>query len=297
MNKAVSMKNWLLAIRPKTLPAAAGPVLIGFALAYREGVQHFPSVLLAAIVALLIQAGTNMVNDYSDFKKGVDTEERAGPVRVTQAGLISPAEMKAGMGVVLFLIVLFSAPLVFRGGVPILIIGVLSIISGILYTAGPFPLGYNGLGDVFVLIFFGPIAVAGTYYVQALEAGPVPIFAGFGPGLISVAILCINNLRDHEDDKKSGKNTLIVLLGKKFGKFEYLFSLIFAALIPLFLFGIGERVNFSFLAILILIPAIKPVKVVFNDGKGELMNTLLGYTGKLLLLYSLIFSIGWQFKI
>ncbi len=297
MSKVASMKNWMLAIRPKTLPAAAGPVLIGFALAVREGVYHIPSVLLAVIVALLIQAGTNMVNDYSDFKKGVDTEERVGPVRVTQAGLISPGEMKAGMGVVLFLIVLFSIPLVLRGGLPILIIGILSVVSGIFYTAGPFPLGYIGLGDIFVLIFFGPVAVAGTYYVQALEIGPVPIIAGLGPGLISVAILCINNLRDHEDDKKSGKNTLNILFGKNFGKFEYLFSLIIASIIPFILFSFGEELNFSFLVILILIPAIKPIKVVFNDGGGEVMNLMLSYTGKLLLLYSMIFSVGWQFKV
>lgn len=297
MKKSSSMKNWILAVRPKTLPAAVGPVLIGFALAFREDAHHLPSVLLAAVVALLIQAGTNMVNDYSDFRKGVDTEDRVGPVRVTQAGLISPEKMKTGMGVVLFLIVLFSIPLVLRGGLPILIIGVLSVVSGILYTAGPFPLGYNGLGDIFVLIFFGPVAVGGTYYVQALKAGPVPIIAGVGVGLISVAILCINNLRDHEEDQKSGKNTLNILFGKNFGKFEYLSSLILAALVPLVLFSIGEDVNYSFLTILILIPAIKPVKVVLNNGKGEVMNKMLSYTGKLLLLYSLLFSIGWQFKI
>ncbi len=297
MKRSTSMKNWMLAIRPKTLPAAAGPVLIGFALAYRDDIHHLTSVVLAAIVALLIQAGTNMVNDYTDFKKGVDTEERVGPVRVTQAGLISPAEIKAGMGIVLFFIVLFSIPLVLRGGVPILVIGVLSVISGIIYTAGPFPLGYNGLGDLFVLIFFGPVAVVGTYYVQALEISPAPVIAGLGPGLISVAILCVNNIRDYEDDKKSGKNTLVVILGKRFGKFEYLFSLILAALVPLFLFISGEDINFSFLTILILIPAFKPLNVVLHDGQGEEMNKMLGYTGKLLLLYSVIFSIGWQIKI
>ena len=214
MNSSGSNKNWILAIRPKTLPAAAGPVIIGFALAYREGVHHFPSVILAALVALLIQAGTNMVNDYSDFKKGTDTDSRVGPVRVTQAGLISPRRMKIGMLVVLILIILFSIPLVLRGGVPILIIGVLSIISGILYTAGPFPLGYNGLGDIFVLIFFGPVATAGTYYVQTLELSQNSVLAGLGPGLLSVAILTINNLRDYDDDKATGKNTLVVLLGR-----------------------------------------------------------------------------------
>jgi len=290
-----SKKNWVLAIRPKTLPAAAGPVIIGFALAYREGLHHYPSVLLAVLVALLIQAGTNMVNDYSDFKKGTDTENRVGPVRVTQAGLISPGQMKAGMSVVLLLIVVFSIPLVIRGGIPILIIGVSSIVSGIIYTAGPFPLGYNGLGDLFVLIFFGPVAVAGTYYVQSLEFSINSVITGLGPGLLSVAILCINNLRDHEDDKVSGKNTLVVLLGKTFGKFEYLFSVLIAVLVPVILFCLGEKINYSILVVFILIPALKPFKIILKGAEGAQMNTLLGYTGKLLMIYSIIFSLGWQF--
>ncbi len=292
-----SNKNWILAIRPKTLPAAAGPVLIGFALAYREGLHHLPSVILAALVALLIQAGTNMVNDYSDFKKGTDTESRVGPVRVTQAGLITPGNMKRGMFVVLFLIIILSIPLVLRGGFPILIVGVLSIISGIIYTAGPFPLGYNGLGDIFVLIFFGPVAVAGTFYVQTLELNLNSLLSGLGPGLLSVAILCINNLRDHDDDMVAGKNTLIVKLGKKFGRIEYILSIVFASLIPILLFCLGEKINYSVFVILILIPAIKPFRIILKGGKGEVMNEMLGYTGKILFIYSIIFSLGWQFTV
>lgn len=297
MNRPVSMKNWILAIRPKTLPAAAGPVLIGFALAYREGLHHFPSALLAVIVALLIQAGTNMVNDYADFKKGADTESRVGPVRVTQAGLISPDEMKAGMGVVLLLIVIFSVPLVFRGGVPILIIGVLSIISGILYTAGPFPLGYNGLGDIFVLIFFGPVATAGTYYVQTLELSLNSVLAGLGPGLLSMAILSINNLRDYENDKAAGKRTLVVIFGRSFGKAEYLVSIVIATFVPVIIFLAGERMNYSIMVYLLLIMSIKPIKIILKDGKGVVMNEMLGFTGRVLLAYSLIFAIGWQYQI
>lgn len=297
MNSSGSNKNWILAIRPKTLPAAAGPVIIGFALAYREGVHHFPSVILAALVALLIQAGTNMVNDYSDFKKGTDTDSRVGPVRVTQAGLISPRRMKIGMLVVLILIILFSVPLVLRGGVPILIIGVLSIISGILYTAGPFPLGYNGLGDIFVLIFFGPVATAGTYYVQTLELSQNSVLAGLGPGLLSVAILTINNLRDYDDDKATGKNTLVVLLGRSFGKAEYLLSVVIAMLTPIIIFLTGERMNHSIMVFLLLILAIKPLKIVIKDGRGSVMNEILGITGRMLLVYSMIFAIGWQYPI
>lgn len=292
-----SLKNWILAIRPKTLPAAAGPVMIGFALAYREGAHHLTSVMLAALVALLIQAGTNMVNDYADFKKGADTERRVGPVRVTQAGLITPADMKTGMVIILFLIITLSIPLVLRGGVPILIIGLLSIISGIIYTAGPFPLGYNGLGDVFVLIFFGPVATAGTYYVQTLELGLNSVLAGLGPGLLSVAILSINNLRDYDDDILSGKNTLVVIFGRGFGKAEYLVSIVIAAFVPVIIFLSGERMNYSVMVLLLLVMSIKPIKIVMKDGRGSIMNEMLAFTGRMLLAYSIIFAIGWQYPI
>ncbi len=297
MGNSKIIKNWLSAVRPKTLPAAAGPVIIGFALAYREGLHHFPSVFLAALVALLIQAGTNMVNDYADFKKGTDTETRVGPVRVTQAGLITPGRMKAGMLVVLILIIIFSIPLILRGGVPILIIGVLSIISGILYTAGPFPLGYNGLGDIFVLIFFGPVATAGTYYVQTLELSLNSVLAGLGPGLISVAILSINNLRDYENDKTAGKNTLVVIFGRSFGKAEYLVSIVIATFIPIIIFLSGERMNYSVMVYLLLILSIKPIKIVVKDGSGAVLNDILAITGRMLLVYALIFAIGWQYPI
>jgi len=297
MGNSNILKNWILAVRPKTLPAAAGPVIIGFALAYREGIHHLSSVFLAALVALLIQAGTNMVNDYADFKKGTDDGNRIGPVRVTQAGLISGDNMKRGMLIVLLLIIIFSIPLVLRGGVPILIIGILSIISGILYTAGPFPLGYNGLGDIFVLIFFGPVATAGTYYVQTLELSFNSVLAGFGPGLLSVAILSINNLRDYENDKAVGKRTLIVLFGKRFGKAEYLVTIVVATLIPIIIFLSGERMNYSVMVCLLLILSIKPIKIVVKDGSGHVMNDILAITGRILLAYSLIFAIGWQYPI
>jgi len=295
MGNKNSVKNWILAIRPKTLPAAIAPILMGLALAFREDSHHIPLVLLTLIVALLIQIGTNLVNDYSDFKKGADTETRVGPTRVTQAGLITSKEMKIGMMIVLVLIILFSIPLVSIGGVPILIIGILAVISGILYTAGPFPLGYKGLGDIFVLIFFGPVAVGGTYYLQTLDLNLNVVLSGFGPGFLSMAILCINNLRDYNNDKNIGKNTLVVILGKNFGKYEYLFSIVIASLIPVLIFILGEKINYSIFVIFILLPAIKPLKIIFKGGEGAVLNELLGYTGQLLLMYSIIYSIGWQF--
>ncbi len=295
MGNMNSINNWILAVRPKTLPAAIGPVLIGFALAFRENAHHTISVLLALTVAVLIQIGTNLVNDYSDFRKGADTSDRIGPIRVTQAGLITSEEMKIGMAVVLLLIILFSIPLILRGGTPILIIGIISVISGIIYTAGPFPLGYKGLGDIFVLVFFGPVAVGGTYYLQTFELNPTVLLSGLGPGFLSMAILCVNNLRDYNNDKVSKKNTLVVLFGKSFGKYEYLFSIIISSVIPILIFILGEKINYSILVILILIPAIKPLKIILNGGEGVILNEMLGYTGKLLLVYSIVYSIGWQF--
>ena len=288
---------WLHALRPKTLPAAAAPVIMGFALAFRAGLHHFPSVIFAAMAALLIQGGTNLVNDYSDFIKGADRGRQTGPVRVVQSGLVTPARMKKWMIAVLALIILVSLPLVVRGGIPILVIGLLSIFFGIIYTAGPFPLGYNGLGDIFVLIFFGPVATAGTYYVQTLSFNMTSVIAGLGPGFISVAILCVNNLRDRDEDAGTGKNTLVVVFGNAFGKAEYLFSLVIAVLIPFFLFLSGEPLNLSLLVLVILVPATKSLKIIFKNPKGKIMNDVLGYTGKLLLFYSIVFSIGWQFPI
>ncbi|MCP4229209.1 MAG: 1,4-dihydroxy-2-naphthoate octaprenyltransferase, partial [bacterium] len=177
---------------------------------------------------LLIQVATNFVNDYADFKKGTDDNTRIGPLRVTQAGLVTPTQMKRAIGTVFFITTLIGLYLVYRGGWPVVVIGLLSMISGALYTAGPYPLGYHGLGDIFVLIFFGPVALAGTYYVQALSVDWVIITAGFAPGFLSAAILTVNNLRDMEGDKKSGKKTLAVRFGRNFAMNEYFYSLLAA---------------------------------------------------------------------
>jgi len=227
------LNNWFLAFRPKTLSAAISPVLIGTAIAFGDGVHHFLTAFLCLIGALSIQIGTNIANDYFDFKKGADTQERIGPTRVTQAGLIDPQTVKWGFIFSFAVSALICFLLFKRGGWPIAVIGFVSIISGILYTAGPKPLGYVGLGDIFVLIFFGPIAVAGTYYVQSLEINMAVILAGFGPGLISMAILSVNNMRDIDSDKKSGKKTLAVRFGRTFAQNEYLLCIILAGLLPL----------------------------------------------------------------
>ena len=295
-NNIGKVKTWVLAGRPKTLPAAIVPVLMGTAMAYGNEVQHWPSAFLALLAALLIQIGTNLVNDYVDFKKGTDDGERIGPVRVTQAGLVTPAQMKWAIGLIFFTAVLVSLYLVYRGGWPIVIIGFFCILSGILYTAGPYPLGYLGLGDIFVLIFFGPVALAGTYYVQALTIDWIIIFVGFAPGFLSVAILTVNNLRDIEGDKKAGKKTLAVRFGRNFAMNEYFYSLLLACLIPVFITLTTGRYYLTILSVFTLLFSKKPLKAVFSKTDGPSLNKALADTGKLLLIYGILFSIGWIYS-
>jgi len=286
-------KIWFDATRPKTLPAAAAPVLIGSAMAFHDQLFHLASAIATLLSAMFIQIGTNFANDYFDNVKGADTEERLGPRRATQAGLVSPQAMKMAFILTFSLAFLVGLYLIYRGGYPILIIGLSSILFGILYTGGPYPLGYNGLGDIFVLIFFGPVAVGGTYYVQTLEINNIVLLAGLAPGLISAAILSINNLRDVYTDSNAGKRTLIVRFGVPFGKAEYLFSIIIACILPMFLTYITNKHYYAMCAILALGLSIPGMKIVFSDKHGIALNKVLADTGRLLFIYSVIFSIGW----
>ncbi len=282
-----------MACRPKTLPAAAAPVIMGAAMAYGDGVFHFLSAFFCLLCALLIQIGTNLANDYFDFKKGADTPERVGPVRVTQSGLLSPRVVKLSFIFVFTAAVLASFYLVARGGLPIAIIGILSISSGILYTAGPKPLGYIGLGEVFVLIFFGPVAVAGTYYAQALTFNSATVFAGLGLGALSVSMLCVNNYRDMTTDALTGKRTLAVRFGRRFAQAEYIGSIFLAAVIPAWIYLVtGQHVKIIFTCLIALI-AIPSMRVVFAKTDGPSLNKVLGFTGKLMIIYAALFSLGW----
>jgi 1,4-dihydroxy-2-naphthoate octaprenyltransferase len=287
------LKIWLLAARPKTLWAAASPVIIGTAMALRSDSLHIMSAVAAMLGALLIQIGTNYANDYFDYKKGADRPDRLGPTRATQAGLVSPSAMKMATFTVFALAIIAGVYLVWRGGVPILVIGLLSIIFGIFYTAGRYALGYTGFADLFVLIFFGPVAVGGTYYVQTLDMNWPVLISGIAPGLFSVAILTVNNLRDIESDRNAGKKTLPVRFGESFARFEYLISIIIAALVPAAMFlmtGIGI---YAIACILVIPAAIPSFKKVFTV-KGIVLNDVLATTGKLLLIYAVIFSVGWN---
>jgi 1,4-dihydroxy-2-naphthoate octaprenyltransferase len=287
-------KVWIEATRPKTLMAGVTPVIIGVALAAGDGVLHVPAALCALLGAILIQIGTNFANDYFDFVKGTDREDRQGPTRATAAGLVAPRTMLIATILVFTLTFVPGGYLVYRGGLPILAIGIVSILCGVLYTGGPYPLGYLGLGDLFVLVFFGPVAVAGTYYVQALEVGPVPIVAGLAPGLFSVAILTVNNLRDADTDIVTGKKTLAVRFGKTFARWEYVVSLVAGALIvPLYL-CLDTRGNWGALAgALALVAAVPAIKTVFASKGGPELNAILAKTGQLLLIFTVLFSAGW----
>ena len=282
-----------MAARPKTLAASIAPVIIGTAMACADGLQHWPSAIAALFGALFIQIGTNFSNDYFDFKKGADRSDRIGPTRVTQAGLVSPRAMRLAIIFSFAVAVYVSVYLIGRGGLPIAIIGVISILCGLLYTAGPLPLGYLGLGELFVLVFFGPVAVGGTYYVQTLEITPLILISGLAPGLLSVAILTVNNLRDIEEDQKSDKRTLAVRFGRNFAIGEYFFSITAASFIPVALYLITQDYPFSLSAASILFLAYPAFRTVFTKTDGPSLNNTLAYTGKLLLWYSIIFSFGW----
>lgn len=287
------LRLWWLAARPKTLPAALAPVLVGTVMAASAGLAHWPAAFAALLGALLIQVGTNFANDYFDFLKGADTVARAGPTRMVQAGLISPAAMRRAAVVTFVLAVLVGACLVWRGGVPILILGLVSIASGVLYTGGPWPLAYKGLGDVFVLVFFGPVAVGGTYYVQALTLDGWVLLAGLGPGLVSVAILTVNNLRDIETDAQADKRTLAVRFGARFARWQYLLALLAAATLPLVFLAADRAGPAIALTLLVPLAAIPAIRRVFAAHDAAVLNRTLATTGQLLLLHAVLFSIGW----
>ncbi len=288
------IKIWIDAARPKTLWAALAPVLIGTAMAHSDGMMHLASAMVASMAAILIQIGTNFANDYFDFRKGADQKDRLGPVRATGAGLIKPAVMRMAFILMFLLAFLIGLYLIWRGGWPILLIGILSIIFGILYTAGPYPLAYNGLGDIFVLIFFGPVAVGGTYYVQTGEISYPVMLAGLSPGLISTALLTVNNLRDIYTDEKVGKRTLAVRFGLLFTRMEYLFALLIAlCIIPVLLLIIEPHHPYILAGMLVFLFALPSIKAVFFNEINRELNSVLATTGKILLIYSIIFSLGW----
>ncbi len=227
-------KACVLAIRPQTLFAAIAPVLLGSAFAFSQSLGNLPAAIAALFGAVCIQIGTNLANDYWDAKKGADTEDRLGPVRVTSAGMLKPRTVLAGMVVFFLLAVVAGIYLTLRAGWPVVAIGVASILFGILYTAGPYSLAYLGLGEIFTFLFFGLVATAGTFFVQALSFSPEVLWLGILPGSYSVVLIALNNLRDRETDLRVDKKTLAVRFGERFARVEILFFLFLPALVPLY---------------------------------------------------------------
>lgn len=285
---------WLAAIRPKTLTAAAAPVVLGTAFAYADhSFQLFPAIA-ALFGAFLIQIGTNLANDYFDFRKGADSTDRVGPIRVTAAGLVRPESMRNAMLAVFAAALVSGIYLVTVGGWPIVLIGLASIVSGILYTGGPYPLGYNGLGDLFVLIFFGLVATSGAYYVQANTITPEVLLAGISPGLLSVAILTINNLRDIESDRRAGKKTLVARFGRDFGKMHLLLVMLVAHQVPIVLTLLQPERRWTFLSLVTMPFALLIVANLFRSLDPRTCNRALAQTAMLLLIHSLLFALGWN---
>ena len=283
---------WLRASRPQTLPASVVPVLIGASLAWSHGLFRWDTTIVALICALLIQIGTNFANDYYDFVKGSDRPDRIGFERATAAGLVTPATMLNATWITMGIAFLTGLYLVWVGGWVILLLGMLSLLFGVLYTGGPYPLGYNGLGDIFVFIFFGFAAVMGTYYINALQLHAHSFWASIPAGALCVNILVVNNLRDIEQDRISGKRTLGVFFGENALKLEYTLLALAAFIVPILLFS---RFNFSpwILLPLLSIPAavILTKKVWIHNHKRDL-NPVLERTAQFMILYGLLFSAG-----
>lgn len=285
-----SIKNWLLATRPKTLPAGSVPVLIGGALAYYDNKMDPFLLLITFICSLLIQVITNYINEIYDFKKGADNKDRLGPKRMVASGEISLKAMTVVSGILILITFLLGLILVFEAGWLILAIGLLSLFFAYAYTGGPYPLAYKGLGDIFVLIFFGIIAVCGTYYIQTKQVNLLVFLTSLGPGFLSMNLLGVNNIRDIETDKKANKMTLAVRLGRKKANAIYTILMLFTFLIP---FAIGHITQslYNLLPIASVFLAIPLIKQVYTKQGKELIATLAS-TGRLLIVYGLLTVTG-----
>ena len=291
-NTLTFFQRWWLAIRPKTLPAAIAPVILGWSIAYTTGSFNPLAALASLLIALLIQIGTNLVNDVVDFSRGADTAERTGPTRVTQTGLLTARQVWAGVGFSFGLATLLGTYLVVIAGWPAFILGAASLLAGLAYTAGPFPLAYNGLGDFFVLIFFGYVAVGGTVLVTA---GTIPTLTWFGAtaaGVLTVNILVVNNIRDIETDRAAGRKNLPVIFGRKAAEWEYGLLLVVAYSIPLILICKQLAGYWVLLPLLTLPQGIKIWSLLRSGQSGKALNPQLGATAQVLLRYCVLMAVG-----
>lgn len=282
-------KAWWLAARPKTLPAAIAPVIAGSAVAFHEHGFFLPAAVAALITALLLQIAANFANDAIDFKRGADTAERAGPTRVTAGGLLTADAVLRATGLVLALAAVTGSYLVWRAGWPFLLLGLAAIVCAVAYTGGPFPISYLGLGELFVFLFFGLLAVAGSAYVQTLALSWLAIAVSVPLGALAVGILIVNNLRDIPTDTATGKRTLAVRIGARNTQYEYGLMLLIAMAAP-FLFFLAGWLGWSWLLTLLAWPFFYRLWRAITTKTGPALNPSLGNTGKALLLYGVLLS-------
>jgi 1,4-dihydroxy-2-naphthoate octaprenyltransferase len=290
--KAHQLRPWWLAARLPSLPASIGPVLVGSALAVREGVFSLPVFLATLSAAVLLQIGANYANDVFDYLKGAD-RQRLGPLRVTQSGLLTPRQMLIGTAVVFALAALIGAYLVAVGGWPILVVGTLAIICAIAYTAGPFPLAYHGLGDLFAFLFFGVVAVMGTAYLQLGKLTWLAFAASLSNACLATCIIIVNNLRDIDTDRLAHKRTLAVRIGDRLTRVEYTALMIAAYLVPSLLLITMMPGRWGLALPLASAPAaIALVRDLWRTPRSPALNPILGRTARLNLLFSVLFAAG-----
>ena len=285
---------WLMAARPRTLPAAVAPVLVGTALAATEGTFKWLTFVAAMLGALFIQVGTNLSNDYSDARRGADTEDRLGPVRVTAGGLVPPRQVLVATYVAFGLAVLAGVYLIVTAGWELLLVGAASILAGVLYTGGPRPYGYEGLGEVFVFLFFGVVAVTGSYFAQVQQLTWEAFVLAVPVGLLAAAILVVNNIRDLETDRRAGKRTLAVRLGRARARGLYgimVYVAFLTAPLP-WLLGSDDLSAWLLLPWAALPLAVPVVRIVRNRSDGPSLNGALARTGMLQLVFCALLSAG-----
>lgn len=286
-------KLWIYAARPKTLFIGASPIFIGTCMAIKESYFDLATFLWTLLGALMIQIGTNYSNDYFDFLKGADTCNRKGLKKVLPQGLITPKAMKLAFIFCFSIAALCSYVLMQRGGVLLIIVGAICILFSILYTAPPFPLAYLGLGDIFVLVFYGPVATCCCYYLQTLHFSYEVLLASLAPGLLGLGPLNINNLRDYHEDLAAGKKTLIVRFGTTFGKIHFLLALLACFFIPPLLVLYTKTHLLCLAASVSLLTAIPLVKTAFFYRDESELNAVFIKTAKLIPIYTLLFCLGY----
>jgi 1,4-dihydroxy-2-naphthoate octaprenyltransferase len=288
---AKRIRTWCMAIRPRTLPAAVAPVLVGTAAAAGDGALRPLPALAALAGALWLQIAVNLANDYFDGSRGIDTNRRLGPIRATQSGLIAPARVLGAMWLALALAGICGVYLAFAGGWPVVAIGLASIAGVLGYSGGPYPLASHGLGDLFVFIFFGPVAVCGTYYVQALTLTGNVVLWAIPPGLQIAAILVVNNLRDRETDAETGKHTLAVMIGPRWTRIEYAVLVLAAYTLPPLILARGRGSGFILLPLLTLPMGVRSIRRLYHE-HGAALNPRLAATAMLALVFSVLWSVG-----